>query len=85
MAEEADYDIRVNIKRIADLLEGKSVPEKAKQQIVALENQLVGAHLAFAAQLEKILDEGAYTMMDRARELRSLVAFMRNTAKELGK
>jgi hypothetical protein len=75
----------VALERIANAMESKSIPEKAQKEIKALKNQLALSHYSFAAMLEEILNEGAYTMMDRARELRALTVLMRNIAKDFEK
>ena len=75
-------DVAIQLTRIAEAMEAQSVPVQAEKRIKELEAQLVGAHISFASQLERILDEGAYTMNDRARELRSLAKWLRQTAQE---
>lgn len=74
--------IAEQLGRIATAMEAQSVPVQAEKRIKELEAQLIGAHLSFASQLERILDESAYTMNDRARELRTLAKWLRQTAQE---
>lgn len=77
-------EIAWQLERIANAVEAQSIPIQAQKRIDELEAQLVGAHISFASQLERILDEGAYTMNDKARELRSLAKWLHQTAKEYG-